>query len=719
MGFMTSTPHILRIVPFLLWFCSPLLSAEILHQALQVRLEPQTHRLQVEVDLTLPEAVAPRFLMHAGLHPATTTEGVKLVETGPVEGPVPLTAYRVELPAGQHHFTLSYAGRIRHQPDRMIESPGRSSERLVGTIAAEGVHLDGATAWYPLFPGRLQTFSLQVDLPAGWLAVSQGEGPAPVKSEHRQQVTWRATHPQDEIYLIAAPFHFYQRRVDAIETQVFLHQADQALADRYLDASERYLQLYQPLIGPYPYAKFALVENFWQTGYGMPSFTLLGSRVIRLPFILYTSYPHEILHNWWGNSVYVDYANGNWSEGLTSYLADHLLAERQGRGSDYRRTALQRYADFVRHDNDFPLGEFRGRHSTASQAVGYDKGLMLFHMLRRELGDAQFIEGLRRFYRDNRFKTAGFNELQAAFEAVSQRSLNDFFHQWVALKGAPGLALGETRIEPTASGYRLTGELIQTQSAAPYRLRIPLAISLEEGGTRLETVEMSQRRQRFRIELPGAPRSLSVDPWFDLFRNLDVAETPASLSQFFGAEQVLILLPAAADERLLRGYRDLAQAWAGDFQSARIALDTEIERLPDDRPVLLLGWENRFAEGFLEQLSDYPMRQNEGQLELWNRSFATASHSFALAARAPAWRQTRLWIATRNATALPGLTRKLPHYGKYSALVFAGATPDNRMKRQWPITGSPLQVRFTPQPPPLLPEPAALVPAQGTPGPEP
>ncbi len=709
MGFMTSKSHLLRIVPFLLWFCSPLLSAEILHQALQVRLEPATNRLQVEVELTLPEELSPRFLLHAGLNPSTPTAGVELVETGPADGAVPLTAYRVELPAGQRRFTLSYGGRIQHRPDLLKESPGRSSERLAGTISAEGVHLDGATAWYPLFPERLQTFSLQVDLPEGWLAVSQGEGPALTSSDQRQQVAWRASHPQDEIYLIAAPFHDYHRGVDAIEAQVFLRQADPALADRYLDASERYLHLYQSLIGPYPYAKFALVENFWQTGYGMPSFTLLGSRVIRLPFILATSYPHEILHNWWGNSVYVDYANGNWSEGLTSYLADHLLAEQQGRGSDYRRSALQRYSDFVRRDNDFPLRDFRGRHSTASQAVGYDKGLMLFHMLRRELGDELFIEGLRRFYRDNRFKTAGFSALQAAFEAVSQRPLGGFFRQWVELEGAPGLALEKTRIDRTTTGFSLSGELIQTQAAPPYRLRIPLAITLENGSLQLETVEMSQRRQGIRFELPSMPRSLSVDPWFDLFRSLDPAETPASLSQFFGAEQVLILLPAAADEALLRGYRALAEAWAGDFPAARIELDSEISQLPDDLPVLLLGWENRFAPGFLDRLSDYPIRRDEGQLELWGRPFATGDHSFALAARPPASRQTRLWIATRTAEALPGLSRKLPHYGKYSALVFAGGTPDNQLKRQWPITGSPLQRRFSTESPPLLPEPAPLV----------
>jgi len=53
------------------------------------------------------------------------------------------------------------------------------------------------------------------------------------------------------------------------------------LATRYLDATERYLALYEPMLGDYPFSKFALVENFWETGYGMPSFTLLGEQIIR------------------------------------------------------------------------------------------------------------------------------------------------------------------------------------------------------------------------------------------------------------------------------------------------------------------------------------------------------------------------------------------------------------------------------------------------------
>jgi hypothetical protein len=110
----------------------------------------------------------------------------------------------------------------------------------------------------------------------------------------------------------------------------------------------QYIEMHNALIGPYPYAKFALVENFWETGYGMPSFALLGPEVIRFPFILHSSYPHEILHNWWGNSVFVDDATGNWCEGLTAYLADHLVQEQQAKGAEYRRGTLQKHRDYVK-----------------------------------------------------------------------------------------------------------------------------------------------------------------------------------------------------------------------------------------------------------------------------------------------------------------------------------------------------------------------------------
>ncbi len=71
------------------------------------------------------------------------------------------------------------------------------------------------------------------------------------------------------------------------------------------------------------------MENINPTGFGMPTFTLLGTQVLRLPFIKETSLGHEILHSWFGNSIEVRLDSGNWCEGLTTYLADMAYREDQ------------------------------------------------------------------------------------------------------------------------------------------------------------------------------------------------------------------------------------------------------------------------------------------------------------------------------------------------------------------------------------------------------
>src|SRR5262249_10334568 len=153
------------------------------------------------------------------------------------------------------------------------------------------------------------------------------------------------------------------REAGAVKAMAFLRKPDQELANRYLDATAQYLEMYRGLLGPYPYSKFALVENFWETGYGMPSFTLLGEQVIRFPFILHSSYPHELLHNGGGNAVFVASGGGNGCEGLPAYPAAHLIAEQRGRGAEPRRAILQRVTDYVTAETDFPLSRFQSRHN--------------------------------------------------------------------------------------------------------------------------------------------------------------------------------------------------------------------------------------------------------------------------------------------------------------------------------------------------------------------
>ena len=78
------------------------------------------------------------------------------------------------------------------------------------------------------------------------------------------------------------------------------------------------------------------------------------------------------------------------------------------------------------------------------------------------------------------------------------------------------------------------------------------------------------------------------------------------MTQLFGADKVLLLLPATAAAETRQGYQQLAQAWPqASSQALEIRGDQEIEALPTDRAVWLFGWENRFLPEVITALTPY------------------------------------------------------------------------------------------------------------------
>jgi hypothetical protein len=451
--------------------------------------------------------------------------------------------------------------------------------------------------------------------------------------------------------------------------------------------------MYDRLIGPYPYRKFALIENFWETGFGMPSFTLLGPTVLRLPFIINTSYPHEILHNWWGNSVYPVYENGNWSEGLTSYLADHLMKEQQGGGADYRLTTLQKYADYVLGGRDFPLTQFTSRHSPATEAVGYGKALMFFHMLRLELGDKAFVDAIRDFYRRNKFRFATYADLEKSFVAVSGKDLKPEFDQWITRTGAPKLRLTSAATSKHGDGYMVTARLEQVQPEGAYLLHIPVAVTMEGKDQAYQTVvTMKNKKLDLSLTLPSRPVRLDIDPEYDVFRRLDREEIPPAISLALGAKKMLMILPASAGKELFKAYEAFAKTLAASGpDEVTVKQDSEVKALPHDRTVTILGWENRFLEKSLPAWNGYEVAFTGQNVRIGKSEIAKGNHAFVLAARDPENKDEGVMlIAADRAQSLPGLGRKLPHYHKYSYLAFEGDEPANVAKGRWPVVDSPM-----------------------------
>jgi hypothetical protein len=745
----------------------------VVHHKLRVALMPALKTLQVVDTITLAHPLGAeglRFVLHEGLSPEVDTPGIRLTP----EAPKPdgqngqsdqdasgySTAYRLTAATPTDAIdtvTLRYGGVLSHPLAPVGKEYARGFMSTPGIISEKGVVLSGASLWLPRFGDELITFELDVSVPKGWDAVSQGtltpiehftkrvkkaKRPRSTKNTQRAEsrpdnrVRWVSARPQDEAYLIAAPFTRYEQSEGSVTAQAYLRTPDDTLAAKYLEATLQYVKMYEQLIGPYPFTKFALVENFWETGFGMPSFTLLGPRIIRFPFILRTSYPHEVLHNWWGNSVYVDYATGNWAEGLTAYLADHLMRENSGAGADHRESTLQKYTDYVAglkqdselvqddffSDFDFdsdsgsanegdaglaepqhkpsadkPLSQFRSRHSSASEAIGYGKALMLFHMLRLELGDDAFVAGLKKFYADNRWRRAGWTDLRAAFEAVSGTKLSWFFAQWVERTGAPTLELKNLSVESAGDKWVVKGTVEQVQEGAPYRLGVRVALTLEgeeEAVDYLVPLGGDTTATDFEFSAKSRPLRLDLDPAFDIFRTLHPAETPPALSGAFGAAGQLIVLPSQASPELLEGYRGLANMWSKNGEAeVTVVTDDEISELPRDKGIWVLGWENFFFTEATKPLALYPAKFRGDETDLGAATISLKGHSLVTTCRREGGMPITL-ICADTATSLPGLARKLPHYNKYSYLGFEGTEPSNIAKGRWPAVGSPLSAQF-------------------------
>ncbi len=702
------------------------------HHALRVELDPAAGRLAVVDRVDLHRGGEVDFLLHSHLAISASEPRVEEVPLGdiapfaginaaPVEraGSGELKRYRVVLPAAGGTLRLEYAGPFDFGLDDPEEEYARGMRETTGIVSASGVYLAGNGFWYPVFGAELIEFDLEASAPSapsGWHLISQGDG---VSRGGDGKAIWDSAGPTDEIYLVGGPLSLYRRPAGAAEAQVYLRAPDDELANRYLGATAGYLEMYSRLIGPYPYGKFALVENFWETGYGMPSFTLLGSQVIRLPFILASSYPHEILHNWWGNSVFVDYASGNWCEGLTAYLADHLIQEQNGRGAAYRRDALQRYRSYVSAGRDFPLVEFRSRHSAATEAVGYGKTLMGFHMLRRRVSDEIFRSWLAAFYAEQRGERASFDDVRRSLEKASGRDLTRFFAEWTERTGAPALAVEIDGVVAGDGGFTTRGTLRQTHAGAPYELEVPIVLQTQ-GAAISRIVAVGTREASFAVDSPEQPLALYVDPAFDLFRALDPLEIPPSLGQIFGDSRPLAVLPTASTPAERDAYRRLIESWTSEHQQPEIITDRDLETLPADRSIWLLGRSNRLARDLFARHPGVEVGDNG--LVLAGQPIAFADHSLVVTARHPADPSRALgWIVADPLEALPGLARKLPHYGKYSYLGFAGGEPTNMLKGQWSGADSPLTVdlrpeeqRATPLPPLVLEATPALTPGAAT-----
>ena len=291
------------------------------HYEISVRLDPQRHTMEARGVVTLATVqsvslpAAPRFRIESLRVDGRETDA---------QGLTSVRGRRIE---------LRWQGTLDSLDATLDERAVLT--RDVPVVDVRGSFFSASSGWYPSVPGRLARWRVNVDLPLGQRGLAPGRLIRESEREGRYRASFDFDRPGEGITLIAGPYEVRERRIlsrfgHEMRVRTYFHREIGSLSAGYLDAAEKQIARYEALLGEHPRAAYSIVSSPTPTGFGFPGIAYLGIDVLKLPFIRDTSLAHEVLHDWFGNGVYVDPARGNWAEGLTTFLADYALSEEQG-----------------------------------------------------------------------------------------------------------------------------------------------------------------------------------------------------------------------------------------------------------------------------------------------------------------------------------------------------------------------------------------------------
>ena len=503
------------------------------------------------------------------------------------------------------------------------------------------------TGWYPRLAGP-GMYSLSVFVPEGLVAVSEADVAGYEEINGGRRYDFDLFSPTDNITLVVDSYEVLKMKAGDVSVEAYFYRQDLELGKKYLERTAEYIRMYEEILGPFPYKRFAVVEGALPTGYSMPTFTLIGQSVLRLPFILETSLGHEVLHQWYGNSVRIA-EGGNWSEGLTSYMADYLYDEMKGEGKEHRKRLLMDFRNYVSPATEISLGEFRSRTDLATRAVGYAKGAMVFHMLRKELGDDTFNAGLRRIYRDNKDGEAGWDDIRKAFESASGRDLKVFFDGWINHRGVLNFYFNTAY--PLVLGGKDMVYLEISQRGEAENFLLPVKVVTEAGVTE-HTVRVERQRQGFELEAGGRPLAVVLDSGYDLMRRLDFSEAPPVISMLTGPGGGIVVVPDDGAEK----YAPVAEAFRSRGYSIVNASQLRFSDMTSRPSVIMSGAEDLLT-GLFGHVPESPVREAGLVLDVIRNPLA------------PQWPLALVYVT--GVEEAEAAAHKLTRYGNYSRIAFS------------------------------------------------
>jgi aminopeptidase N len=388
-------------------------------------------------------------------------------------------AFADNWPNRAHHwFPSSDHPRDKATVTFAVEVPSRWRAIANGDLVSVDTLPGGRTRWRWREQRRIPVYTMVIG--AGRLSVS------PLPSDLGPPLSvW--TFPQDSAFAVNGPF----KRAGVI-----------------IDALTR-------LVGAFPYEKLAHVESSTRFG-GMENSSAIfyDEKKYHDHTMDEGTVAHETAHQWFGDAVTEADWHHLWlSEGFASYFGPLFLqavgdtAGFRRRLEDERRTYLSStdverpVIDTAQHD----LFKLLNRNN-------YQKGALILHMLRRDVGDSAFFGGIRAYYATFRDSTVLSSDFAAVMERSAGRSLQDFFRQWLLQPGYPRL---RWTTKCTDGHLAIEIEQVQREEWGLWTMDLPADI----GGTRT-TIPVRGRLTTFAYASCGGP---TLDPGRDYLVELERA----------------------------------------------------------------------------------------------------------------------------------------------------------------------------------------------------